>query len=63
MWARFETRFTAILQSLAYHSDLLDREAVSINVSEEVKYNQEQTQRWEQQEAEWHNLKIRDVLS
>ena len=63
MWSRFETRFTAILRSLAYHSDLLDKEAFTINISEAVRHNQQESERWEQQEAEWYAFKIRDVLS
>lgn len=63
MWARFETRFDGILQRLAYHSDLLDKEAFTINVSEAVRHNQEEAARWEQEEAEWEAFKLRDVLS
>ena len=33
-WARFDIHFKTILESLANHSDLVDREALSINITE-----------------------------
>ena len=33
-WARFDRRFKAILESLANHSDLVDREANAIDIAE-----------------------------
>lgn len=34
MWKNFESRFTQILESLARHRELVDREAVSIDIAE-----------------------------
>jgi hypothetical protein len=62
MWAGFETRFSAILERLAYHSDLLEKEANAIDISEAVKRHNENTEWWEKQEREWHAVKVRDVL-
>jgi len=63
MWAGFETRFSTILDRLAYHSVLLDKEAQAIDISEAVRRSKEDAERWELQEREWHATKLRAVLA
>jgi hypothetical protein len=62
MWAGFETRFNTILQNLAYHRDLLDKEAIAIDISEAFKRHKEFGEKWAQEEREWHAAKVRNVL-
>ena len=63
MWAGFESKFGNILRTLAYHSDLVDKEAVAMDISNAVTRSKEEVNRWEQQEREWQDLKVRTVLS
>lgn len=63
MWAGFESRFGSILESLAYHSELLDKEAVAVNISDALARSTKDVGRWEQQEREWQAHKVRTVLS
>jgi hypothetical protein len=63
MWAGFESRFGAILRRLAYHGELLDKEAVAAEISRAEERHKEETEKWEQQEREWKALKVRQVLS
>jgi hypothetical protein len=63
MWAAFTSRFDIILKNLAYHSTLVDKEAVAADISNAVMRNEEDARKWEQQEQEWAATKIRAVLS
>lgn len=63
MWAGFESRFGTILTRLAYHSELIHKEAVAVDISDAVTRSKEEADRWEQQEREWQALKVRTVLS
>ena len=63
MWAGFETRFITILDRLAYHTALLDKEAAAIDISEAVRRSKEDFERWELQEREWQATKLRAVLA
>jgi len=63
MWAGFESRFHGILRSLAYHSELVDKEAIAVDISDAVRRHKEESEKWEQQEREWDASKIRTVLS
>ncbi|KAF2833694.1 hypothetical protein CC86DRAFT_13602 [Ophiobolus disseminans] len=63
LWAGFEVRFNSILRSLAYHSELVDKEAVAADISDAVRRYKEESEKWEQQEREWEATKIRTVLS
>lgn len=63
MWAGFESRFGSILESLAYHSELVNKEAAAVNISEAVARSREEVDRWEQQEREWQAHKVQTVLS
>jgi len=63
MWDGFESRFGDILRSLANHSELVDKEAVAVNIVDAVARSKEDVDRWEQQEREWQALKVRAVLS
>jgi hypothetical protein len=63
MWAGFESRFGTILNNLAYHRELVDKEAFAAEVSSAVLHNEEESKKWEQQEREWVATKTRTVLS
>ena len=63
MWAVFESRFGSILSSLAYHRDLMDKEAAAIDVSAALEHNKQEAEKWERQEREWLAYKIKTVLS
>lgn len=63
MWAGFETRFSTILRRLAYHGELMDKEATAVDISDAVKRNKEEDEKWSQQESEWQATKVRTVLS
>ena len=63
MWAGFETRFNTILDRLAYHTALLDKEAAAIDISDAVRRSKEDSERWELQEREWQATKLRAVLA
>jgi hypothetical protein len=63
MWAGFESRFDTILRNLAYHSELVDKEAVAFEVSAAVTRRKEEEMRWEDQDREWRASKVRAVLS
>ncbi|KAF2678067.1 hypothetical protein K458DRAFT_377432 [Lentithecium fluviatile CBS 122367] len=63
MWDGFESRFGDILRNLANHSELVDKEAVAVDISDAVARSKEEADRWEQQEREWQALKVRAVLS
>lgn len=53
MWAGFESRFNSILLSLAYHTKLLDEEAIAADIADAVRRHNEDSEKWEQQEREW----------
>ncbi len=63
MWAGFETRFSTILDRLAYHSGLLDKEAKAIDISEAIRRSREDSKQWELQEREWRATKLRGALA
>ncbi|PSN61329.1 hypothetical protein BS50DRAFT_534675 [Corynespora cassiicola Philippines] len=63
MWSGFESRFGAILGNLAYHSELVDKEAVSIDISDAMTRSRLDEERWEKQEREWTAQKVRTVLA
>jgi hypothetical protein len=58
MWAGFESRFNAILQNLAYHSELLDKEATAAGISDAVRRNKANEEEWEQQQREWNAVSL-----
>lgn len=62
MWAHFDSRFNSILASLAHHSELVDKEAVAVNISEAVERRRLDAQRWDKQEVEWRATKLRVVM-
>jgi hypothetical protein len=63
LWAGFESRFETILKNLAYHSELVDKEAFAAEISNAVLRNEEEAKKWEQQEKEWVATKTSTVLS
>jgi len=63
MWANFDTRFKSILANLAYHSDLIDKEAISIDIAASSKRRKEDVERFEKQEKEWKSAKLNATLS
>ncbi|RYN71715.1 hypothetical protein AA0117_g9282 [Alternaria alternata] len=58
MWAGFETRFNGILKDLAYHSELVDKEASAADIAEAFKRSKVDDEKWEQQEREWNSVSI-----
>jgi hypothetical protein len=58
MWAGFESRFNGILQTLAYHIDLLDKEAAAADISDAVRRNKANEEEWEQQQREWNAVSL-----
>jgi hypothetical protein len=63
MWAGFESRFDGILKSLAYHSELADKEAVAADIAEAVRRSKADDEKWEQQEHEWNAVGIYERTS
>lgn len=45
------------------HSELVDKEAVAVDITNAVARSKEDADRWEKQEQEWQALKLRAVLS
>lgn len=58
MWLGFESRFNGILKSLAYHSELADKEAAAADIAEAVRRSRADDEKWEQQENEWNAVSI-----
>ncbi|CAN9080703.1 unnamed protein product [Alternaria alternata] len=58
MWAGFETRFNGILKDLAYHSELVDKEASAADITEAFRRSKVDDEKWEQQEREWNSVSI-----
>jgi len=52
LWADFESRFGNILKSLAYHSELVDKEAAAVGISSAISWSKEEMDTWEQQDHE-----------
>ncbi|ORY00158.1 hypothetical protein BCR34DRAFT_606363 [Clohesyomyces aquaticus] len=63
MWGHFESRFGSILSSFAYHSELVDKEATAIDVSEASERRKQDAEKWEKQEQEWRAAKLRAVVA
>ncbi|KAF2728956.1 ankyrin [Polyplosphaeria fusca] len=63
IWSGFESRFGAILSNLAYHRELVDKEAIAVDIADAVTRSRLDEERWEKQEREWRAQKIRTVLS
>ncbi|CAN9168468.1 unnamed protein product [Alternaria alternata] len=62
MWAGFETRFNEILKNLAYHGELVDKEAAAADIAEAFRRSKADDKKWEQQEREWNTAKVQKVL-
>lgn len=58
MWLGFESRFNEISKSLAYHSDLADKEAAAADIAEAIRRSKADDERWERQENEWNAVSI-----
>jgi WD40 repeat protein len=52
MWGNFENRFNSILASLAYHRDLVDQQAVAVNIVETTQHRLQQMDQWEKIEKD-----------
>lgn len=61
-WGRFESRFKGILESLARHADLVDREANAFLISETMQWRQEALQEKSRQERERSAIQFSAVL-
>ena len=51
-WTRFDTRFKTILESLARHADLVDKEAVSISIIEAKAWRERAIEESQKRDAE-----------
>jgi hypothetical protein len=58
MWAGFETRFNEILKNLAYHGELVDKEAAAADIAEAFRRSKVDDEKWKQQEDEWNHVSI-----
>jgi hypothetical protein len=58
MWAGFETRFNEILKNLAYHGELVDKEAAAADIAEAFRRSKADDEKWERQEREWNTVSI-----
>jgi hypothetical protein len=63
MWDNFDSRFKSILANLAYHSDLVDKEAVSFDIVASANHRKEDLERFKKQKREWKNAKLNATLS
>ena len=63
MWGQFESRFDSILASLAHHSELVDKEAMAVDISEAMERRQRDAEMWEKQELEWRATKLHVVMN
>jgi hypothetical protein len=63
MWDNFDSRFKSILADLAYHSDLVEKEAIAIDIAASSKHQKEDAERFEKQEKEWKHAKLNAALS
>lgn len=63
MWGNFDSRFNSILARLAHHSELVDKEAAAVNISEAIERRTLDSQRWDNQEFEWRAVKLHAVMS
>ncbi|OAL43118.1 hypothetical protein IQ07DRAFT_650395 [Pyrenochaeta sp. DS3sAY3a] len=63
MWSGFESRFDSILERMAYHSELINNEAIAADISSAVRHHQEEKEKWAQQERDALAAKLRTVLS
>ncbi|OCL05557.1 hypothetical protein AOQ84DRAFT_413235, partial [Glonium stellatum] len=61
-WARFDMRFKNILESLAKHSDLVDREANSINIEEAKDWRTKTAQDIAKRERERQAVQLQTVM-
>lgn len=59
MWAGFESRFSGILKTLAYHSELLDKEAAAVEISDAIRRNKANEEDWEKQQREWNAVSLK----
>ncbi|KAL9065694.1 MAG: hypothetical protein Q9157_007389 [Trypethelium eluteriae] len=63
MWGGFDSRFSSILARLSYHSELVDKEAIAVNVAEATERRKEQTEQWEKDDQERQAAQLVRVLS
>ena len=62
-WARFDTRFKGILEDLARHSELVDKEATSLAIVEAKDWRDRRLEETAKQENERSISQFKDVLS
>ncbi|KAF2812552.1 uncharacterized protein BDZ99DRAFT_413355, partial [Mytilinidion resinicola] len=62
-WGRFDNRFKYILESLARHSDLVDREANALSIAEAREWRERTTREAKKRETEMAAAQYRHVLS
>ncbi|KAF2493309.1 hypothetical protein BU16DRAFT_563472 [Lophium mytilinum] len=62
-WGRFDNRFKCILESLARHSDLVDREANALSIAEAREWRERAAREAKKRETEMSAAQYRHVLS
>ncbi|KAI9674908.1 MAG: hypothetical protein M1822_009011 [Bathelium mastoideum] len=62
-WGHFESRFSSILASLAYHGELVDKEAAAIDISYAAERRERQLEQWEKAEAERQAAQLNRVMA
>jgi hypothetical protein len=62
-WGRFDSRFKCILESLERHSDLVDREANALAITEAREWRERATQEAKRRKLEQSAAQLRHVLS
>ena len=63
MWSTLDTHFAGTLDSLAYHSKLMDQEAAAVDIAEAVKHHKLDADESRNQEREWRAYNIQKVLA
>jgi hypothetical protein len=60
-WGRFEHRFSSLLSSMSRTSDLIDREAVALDIAQAIEWRTTEAERSQQREHQ-RNVEQRQVV-
>ncbi|KAI5861038.1 hypothetical protein GGS23DRAFT_205824 [Durotheca rogersii] len=63
LWGRFDARFGSLLESIKHNSDLIDREAVSLNIMQMAESRQRSLKESECREKQWQAEQYRGLLN
>lgn len=61
-WGRFEHRFSGLLESMTRLSDLIDREAVALDISQAAEWRKTEAENAHQRERQRHAEQLQAVL-